>query len=374
MTEQRRQIEEHVRLLQAAEAAMGEQEQRLDSLADAVRPHVEARWGLFARTPRPMDVEEDEEVRNRSTSERSVTLATGVNMPVPPLYRGSSKREKRDFMDSYMVYRRRVDALNQGSQTRVFVMPIGACIEQSTLVRICRFELFKPEEQVSEDDWRRYFLDARQPDFLAYQQLDVSMKTLQMDTKLQDAESRLSRLLADFYGAVDGVNMECIIHEDPKRVVKYLVEALRPVTFRAAIQDSLERPAGKLLKKDVSSFLRWLRPQMEEFMRFETHITTVQPSTRQSSQPQQQQQSKGNSNRRGKGSNRRPGNGDGQRSGPTSQQSGSVNSERASRTAHTPTSSTDRPTRSCFKCGDLTHSVFQCPQVQDSAEANALYE
>eukprot|EP00644_Phytophthora_capsici_P009349 jgi/Phyca11/107525/e_gw1.13.630.1 len=338
MTEQRRQIEEHVRLLQAAEAAMGEQEQRLDSLADAVRPHVEARWGLFARTPRPMDVEEDEEVRNRSTSERSVTLATGVNMPVPPLYRGSSKREKRDFMDSYMVYRRRVDALNQGSQTRVFVMPIGACIEQSTLVRICRFELFKPEEQVSEDDWRRYFLDARQPDFLAYQQLD------------------------------------CIIHEDPKRVVKYLVEALRPVTFRAAIQDSLERPAGKLLKKDVSSFLRWLRPQMEEFMRFETHITTVQPSTRQSSQPQQQQQSKGNSNRRGKGSNRRPGNGDGQRSGPTSQQSGSVNSERASRTAHTPTSSTDRPTRSCFKCGDLTHSVFQCPQVQDSAEANALYE
>eukprot|EP00644_Phytophthora_capsici_P012833 jgi/Phyca11/100620/e_gw1.5.1401.1 len=62
--------------------------------------------------------------------------------------------------------------------------------------------------------------------------------------------------------------MECIIHEDPKRVVKYLVEALRPAAFRATIQDSLE----PLLKKDVSSFLRWLRPQMEEFMRFETHI------------------------------------------------------------------------------------------------------
>ncbi|KAG1707152.1 hypothetical protein DVH05_026348 [Phytophthora capsici] len=184
ITEQRRQIEEHVRLLRAAEAAMGEQEQRLDTLADAVRPHVEARWGLFACTPKPMDVEEDEEVRNRSTSERSVTLATGVNMPVPPLYRGSSQQEKRDFMDSYMVYRRRVDALHQGSQTRVFAMPIGACIKQSTLVMICRFELFKPEEQVSEDDWRRYFLDARRPNFLAYQQLDVSMKTLQIDTKL----------------------------------------------------------------------------------------------------------------------------------------------------------------------------------------------
>ncbi|KAE9028156.1 hypothetical protein PR001_g7094 [Phytophthora rubi] len=49
-TEQRMQIEEHVRILKAAEAAMGEQGQRLESLVDAVRPHVEARWGLFAGT------------------------------------------------------------------------------------------------------------------------------------------------------------------------------------------------------------------------------------------------------------------------------------------------------------------------------------
>ncbi|ETP26816.1 hypothetical protein F441_00594, partial [Phytophthora nicotianae CJ01A1] len=34
-----------------------------------------------------------------------------------------------------------------------------------------------------------------------------------------DAESRMSRLLANLYSTVDGVNMESIIHEDPKRVV-----------------------------------------------------------------------------------------------------------------------------------------------------------
>ncbi|KAE8975378.1 hypothetical protein PR002_g25618 [Phytophthora rubi] len=175
-------------------------------------------------------------------------------------------------MDSYMVYKRCVDALNQGTQTQVFVMPIGACIEQSTLVRICRFELFKQESQVSEDDWKRYFLDARNPDYFAYQQLDVAMGTLAVVITLQDAESRMSRLLADFYSAVNGVNMESIIHEDPKRVVGYLVDALRPAVFRSAVKDSLARPAGKQLKKDVSQFLRWLRPQMEEFMKYETHI------------------------------------------------------------------------------------------------------
>ncbi|ETN07653.1 hypothetical protein PPTG_12995 [Phytophthora nicotianae INRA-310] len=184
-----------------------------------------------------------------------VTLTTRANMPVPPLNRGSSKQEKRDFMDSYMVYKRRVDALNQGTQTQVFVMPIGACIEQSTLVRICRFELFKPEATVTEEDWKRYFLDARNADFTAYKQLDVAVRGLTVDVQLQDAKSCMSRLLANFYSTGDGMNMESIIHDR---------------------SEALECPVGKPLKKDVSKFVRWLRPQIEEFMKYETHILAAQ--------------------------------------------------------------------------------------------------
>ncbi|ETO66690.1 hypothetical protein F444_16226 [Phytophthora nicotianae P1976] len=146
---------------------MGEQGQRLDSLAEAVRPHVETRWGLFAGSNIFGSIGEEHEVRGPSARDPMVTLAAGANMPVPPLYRGNSKQEKRDFMDSYMVYKRRVDALNQGTQTQVFGMPIGACIEQSILVRFCRFELFKPKVTVTEEDWKRYFLDAWNPDFTA---------------------------------------------------------------------------------------------------------------------------------------------------------------------------------------------------------------
>ncbi|ETL90909.1 hypothetical protein L917_10497 [Phytophthora nicotianae] len=170
-------------------------------------------------------------------------------MPVPPLYRGSSKQEKRDFMDSYMVYKRRVDALNQGTQTQVFVMPIGACIQQSTLVRICRFKLFKPKATVTEEDWKRYILGARNPDFTTYKQLDVAVRGLTVDVQLQDAESCMSRLLANFYSTVDGMNMESIIHEDPKRVVGYLV---MPYVQRPIVLPSKKVWSALLLRRTPS--------------------------------------------------------------------------------------------------------------------------
>lgn len=50
-------------------------------------------------------------------------------MPTPPMYRGSSKKEKRAFMDSYLVYERRVRALNMGSECVVWLIPLSVCIE-----------------------------------------------------------------------------------------------------------------------------------------------------------------------------------------------------------------------------------------------------
>ncbi|OWY93783.1 hypothetical protein PHMEG_00036692 [Phytophthora megakarya] len=195
MEEHRHHLQEQFRLLKAAEDAMVRQERQLEDLTEAVRPHIEARWGLFAEQSASAPATDQ---GSRQTQESSVMLATGANMPVPPLYRGSTKKEKREFMDSYMVYKRRVDALNQGTQTRVFMMPLGVCIEQSTLIRVCRFELFKNASAVTEDDWKgeAYFLEARKPDVTAYKKLRLAVKSLAMDVELHDASSRLSRLLA----------------------------------------------------------------------------------------------------------------------------------------------------------------------------------
>ncbi|ETO82020.1 hypothetical protein F444_03755 [Phytophthora nicotianae P1976] len=66
MEEQRRFLEIQFRLLKAAEEAVGLQEQRLESLAEAVQPHLQARWGAFEQGPAPPSV-------NRS-SERPAAL------------------------------------------------------------------------------------------------------------------------------------------------------------------------------------------------------------------------------------------------------------------------------------------------------------
>ncbi|KAG3233291.1 hypothetical protein PI124_g21630, partial [Phytophthora idaei] len=126
MDEHRHYLEERYRLLRAAEEAVGLQGQRLESLAEAVQPHLQARWGAFAQgAASPAD--------QRPPEAPSATVAAGTNLPVPPIYRGSSKKEKRDFMDSYAIYSRRIKALNQGTQAKIFVMPLSACIEQGTM-------------------------------------------------------------------------------------------------------------------------------------------------------------------------------------------------------------------------------------------------
>ncbi|ETI32500.1 hypothetical protein F443_20708 [Phytophthora nicotianae P1569] len=146
-----------------------------------------------------------------------------------------TKNEKREFMDSYMIYKRRVDALNQGAQTRVFTMLLSACIEQATLIRVCRFEFSK----------------------------NLAVKPLVMNLELHDTTSRLSRLLADFYQVLDDLNMEDIIHEDLKTVVEYLSNALRSQDLKPSIKEDLARLEYKPVKRDVQKILGWLNPRLE---------------------------------------------------------------------------------------------------------------
>ncbi|OWZ03443.1 hypothetical protein PHMEG_00024826 [Phytophthora megakarya] len=82
----------------------------------------------------------------------AVTVAAGINLPVPPRYRGSSKKENQVFMDSYAIYTKHTKALNQGIQVIFFVMPLSACIEQDTVVKNCGFELFKDEKDATESE------------------------------------------------------------------------------------------------------------------------------------------------------------------------------------------------------------------------------
>ncbi|GMF45202.1 unnamed protein product [Phytophthora fragariaefolia] len=208
MEEQRQHLQEQCRLLKAAEKAMGRQEKQIEDMTEAVRPHIEARWGLFAEVPK---IAETEARGTRSAREPTVMLATGANMPVPPIYRAN-------------------------------------------------------------------VLEARKPDFTVYKKLQQAVRSLAIDVGLNDASSRLSKLLTYFYEILDDLNMEEIIHEGPKTVVEHMVNALRPPTFKATIKDYLSHPSYKHVKRDMQVFLKWLKPQLEEFMKYEAHIPVAAPT------------------------------------------------------------------------------------------------
>jgi len=95
---------------------------------------------------------------------------------------------------------------------------------------------------------------------------------LRMDTELQDAEFRVSRLMAYFYAILNKLYMEDVLQRDPKKVVGFLVEALRPPVFKTAVRDELEQTAHKQTRANFRLFLQWLRPKLDNFMTFEPHI------------------------------------------------------------------------------------------------------
>ncbi|POM60293.1 hypothetical protein PHPALM_30866 [Phytophthora palmivora] len=61
--------------------------------------------------------------------------------------------------------------------------------------------------------------------------------------------------------------MEDVQQVEPKKVIGYLVEAPRHPAFKDAIHSGV---------RSTKSFLKWVRTELEGFMRFEAHISGIQ--------------------------------------------------------------------------------------------------
>ncbi|KAF0711008.1 hypothetical protein As57867_005405, partial [Aphanomyces stellatus] len=98
--------------------------------------------------------------------------------------------EQAEFMDEYLAYSRRVEVLNRGVGGKLFLMPLAACIDQKIVPRLCAHDFAKSFEEISEDEWRDYFLSAREVQELDMDAVARAMASLKMDTRIRDAESR----------------------------------------------------------------------------------------------------------------------------------------------------------------------------------------
>ncbi|RHY23322.1 hypothetical protein DYB32_009234 [Aphanomyces invadans] len=162
------------------------------------------------------------------------------------MYKGSTKRERREFMDEYLAYSRRVEALNRGVGGVLFLMPLAACIDQKVVPRVCDYDFGKPFEEITEDGWRDYFLSAREDHELDLDWVAKAMAPLKMDTQIRYAESRVGRLLADFHEKLEQLDAAHLPIQEPKLSVKILTAAIRPAELKATkLEEKSRRQYGE---------------------------------------------------------------------------------------------------------------------------------
>ncbi|RLO07445.1 hypothetical protein DYB28_009276 [Aphanomyces astaci] len=103
-----------------------------------------------------------------------------------------TKVQMRKFMDQYQAYAHEVNIANaqRPDGAQIQRAPMCTCIDPLSVERIAYWEIGKASHELTEEDWKVFFLGAKDSDPVDISKLDVAMAKLKMDTTVQSAESR----------------------------------------------------------------------------------------------------------------------------------------------------------------------------------------
>ena len=204
------------------------------------------------------------------------TLVSFQDIPKAPTFSGSTAVQKRKFMDQYEVYMREVALANaqRVGSTQIVSATLSSCIDPILVNRIAYWEMNKDASEICEDDWRKFFLAARNSVPLDMTKLDSAYSRLKMDVHATSAESRVSKLVNDYEVILSRLSLEGFAEEEPKLTVEYLVAAIMPHAYRQRVKELLKLQSNHHLKKNSRRFKIWLA----EFMkRAEDNLFSVPP-------------------------------------------------------------------------------------------------
>ncbi|KAG6610714.1 Retrotransposon protein, Ty3-gypsy subclass [Phytophthora cinnamomi] len=174
-------------------------------------------------------------------------------------------QDRRNFIYKYEGYLVKVNAL-QTEWTAALAMPVSACIETDTRRMIARWEFSGASpETITEEQWKDYFCQALVPTFVDYASIDTAMKSLKMQTKWPEPESRMMHLQADMEAIPNRFNVtDLAFKHEQRRLVGYLTKALEPVSFREVVATKLTLQEFKPLKNDAIGFCKNLACLVED--------------------------------------------------------------------------------------------------------------
>ncbi|CAK4357396.1 unnamed protein product, partial [Aphanomyces euteiches] len=253
LNDQRRLIDLQQDMLQQAAVAVNQQSEEIGELMETIlSPRRRSRWGHFAESG-AVDAEMEDEVDTKMPpGVMSGGIVAGGNLPTPPVYKGCTKREKREFMDRYLSFQRRLQALGEGTGRSIALIPIGACVDHNTLISICMFEVKKRADEMTEQDWKNYFLAAKVPNGADYTAIETAIKSLSMDIGTKDGESRVLKLLTDFQDKLGGQDMDTFMFDETKLCIKLSCRAIRPTTLKLSVENDLQKERCKKLRSDIT--------------------------------------------------------------------------------------------------------------------------
>ncbi|RHY86579.1 hypothetical protein DYB35_010216, partial [Aphanomyces astaci] len=82
---------------------------------------------------------------------------------------------------------------------------------------------------------------------------------VQFDTKILDADSRVSRMLDNLMKTLEADGQEWVLHQEGKLVVGIITKAIKPAPLQLAVTKQLQLQRNKMLKSDVFRYVKWLR-------------------------------------------------------------------------------------------------------------------
>jgi hypothetical protein len=166
-----------------------------------------------------------------------------------------------------------------------------------------------------------------------------------------EGESRVMQLVADFYVKLEEANLPTLYESEPRKCVRYLVNAIRPPALKALVERELEYESNRNLKKQWWEFVHWLTKQTRDFFRYEQ----VQPSSGAKTEPTKARRTYEHARRQ------------------TGETGSKVVAWARSDSAPKKMAQSAAPVRACLKCKSVDHLVRKCPRAAPE-EAKRLYE
>jgi uncharacterized protein YjaZ len=127
-------------------------------------------------------------------------------------------------------------------------MPVSACIDPWVKDFAARFEFKRSVAQISNYDWIEYFKKSLRVEKVDLKNIYAEMAKISLDLDLPDAESMVTSMVSKMYRKMEdhGV-VEYVERVDAKRIVRWMVEGLKPLAFKIRIESELQLEVNKKL-------------------------------------------------------------------------------------------------------------------------------